>query len=149
MEQSVRASWHKEKETKPSLWQPFSRHRQRYFNRGNSRVYRLRYGSKSELQDDHDHEKHKLDRDLYMRLSQQLSLMLGRSPCYSLCVEVLRLHWLGCFIWARVWICVCICIRIIDCFNHSINWLCYLVRSCFEGNNEEFICSQCEECIVT
>lgn len=28
-EHSVRASWHKEKETKPSLWQPFSQRRQR------------------------------------------------------------------------------------------------------------------------
>lgn len=49
-EHSVRASWHKQKETKPSLWQPFSQRRQRELNRENSRVYRLRYGSKSELQ---------------------------------------------------------------------------------------------------
>ena len=49
-EHSVKASWHKQKETKPSLWQPFSQRRQRELNRENSRVYRLRYGSKSELQ---------------------------------------------------------------------------------------------------
>lgn len=48
-EHSVKASWHKQKETKPSLWQPFSQRRQREWNRENSRVYRLRYGSKSEL----------------------------------------------------------------------------------------------------
>lgn len=39
-EHSVRASWHKQKETKPSLWQPFSQRRQRELNRENSRVYR-------------------------------------------------------------------------------------------------------------
>lgn len=32
------------------LWQPFSQRRQRELNRENSRVYRVRYGSKSELQ---------------------------------------------------------------------------------------------------
>lgn len=50
-EHSVRASWHKQKVSSfgPSLWQPFSQRRQWELNRENSRVYRLRYGSKSEL----------------------------------------------------------------------------------------------------
>lgn len=72
-ENSVKISWHKQKETKPSLSQPFSQRKQREWNRENSRVYRLRYRSKSELQGQREEQLGRTRRGISAALTSRKS----------------------------------------------------------------------------
>jgi len=93
-EHSVRASWHKQKETKPSLWQPFSQRSlillSWEWNRENSRVYRR---SKSELQGQREEQLDRTRRGISAAPTSRKSY--GKVQCYALTQKANQSEYVG------------------------------------------------------